>query len=73
MDPRRRLLSQTLRLSPTADVIAFDMHALSHMKKCVVGASTCVCVCVRPVRVSKREQAADSGHWEIKEHFVMHP
>lgn len=25
------------------------------------------------VRVWKQEQAADSGHWEIKEHFVMHP
>lgn len=32
MDPRHCLLSQTLSISPTADVIAFDMHPLSHMK-----------------------------------------
>lgn len=24
-------------------------------------------------RVGRRVQPADSGHWEIREHFVMHP
>lgn len=62
--------SQTPIISPTADVIAFDTHIWNS----VVGASTSVCVCVYTlVCVKKWEQAVDSGHWEIKEHFVMHP